>query len=181
MFANRNRQGCQIAAWGFALAVLGFLQVQRLDAGVIFVPGKLVEGKFIPPQPDEAAAEPASPGFQYAIRYSRVSAEVAKEMATIKAAESITAPKDATQTICVVPLPAGTSAQNAALLSGTDVDHLSKVPGTQFLNAEAAQVLYETLVKQTHHVGFAACSGQPALVVPSLAIQGRMEFVLEIS
>lgn len=184
MLTNRLNQGWGLATLGLLIAALGGLPIQSLEAGVIFVPGKLVKDQFVPPKAEKPApnrrAEPTA-GFGYTIRYGRVTVDVTKGNTTIKAAETLSGPKAETETVCVVPLPIGTSASDAKLMAGKDADTLTLVAGAKFLKADKAQTFYEHLVKQTNQVGFAAFSGQPALVVPSFRLQGRMEFVLELS
>ena len=187
MSANRMKQGYGLFVPGLVLAVLGGLLNQSSFAGVIFVPGKMVKGEFVPPHTDKPAAAPeqnrkAEPPatFGYTIRYSRITADVRGDQAAIRSAESITGPKTKTETICVVPLPAGTKSAEAALLAGAHEKTLAKIQGVEFLPADKAQPFYEDLVKKTNQVAFAAFSGQPALVVPHFELEGRMEFVLEL-
>ncbi|MCA9073377.1 MAG: hypothetical protein KDA84_30845, partial [Planctomycetaceae bacterium] len=119
MLNNRQTQGCGLAALGLLVAALGMVPMRSLEAGVIFVPGQLVDNKYVPPkaEPKEAnQTQPAADGFGYAIRYSRVTAEVTENKASIKAAETVSGPKAETETVCIVPLPVGTSASDARLL-----------------------------------------------------------------
>ncbi len=185
MLNNGKNQGCGLGTLGLLIAVLAVAQDHGLEAGVIFIPGKLVDGQFVPPKANEPVphrdANPQSSEFGYTIRYSRVTADVTEGKTTIQAAETVSGPKSETETVCVVPLPVGTRASDASLFAGKDANTLAPVAGAKYLSADKAQAFYEHLVKHTNQVGFAAFSGQPALWVPSFPLQGRMEFVLELS
>ncbi len=187
MLDKRTKRACRLSACGIVMTILGVLPLPMSEAGVIFVPGTLKEGKFVPPKtekPMPAAqnrAEPKPTGFGYTIRYSRVTAEVKQGQVEIQAGESITFPKSETETLCIVPLPSGTLADDVTLQAGADEKSLAKLDGAQFLSADKAQPFYEDLIKKTNQVGFAAFSGQPALVIPGLRVLGPMEFVLKLT
>ena len=150
-----------------ALAI-GLLTSSAVLAGPIFLPGEIDQGAFV--------ARKETPA-NYAIQFSDVSADVDNAACRLTLRETIVGSQQAVQTVCLIPLPAGSSPQNAEV-SIRRGDISQNVKSARYLNVSAAQKLYETIAKQTGSVEIVALSGQPALLIPQVKLQGRMEMTV---
>ena len=82
--------------------MLSALWPATTHAGVIFLPGRLTEGKFV--------ANPELKGPFYTIQYSTVTAGVKDGVAQVKLEETIVGPENPIDVDCLIPLPKGPTA-----------------------------------------------------------------------
>src|SRR5262245_44029097 len=92
-----------------ALAALLMLLAAPLQAGPIFFPGKLEDGKFVP-----AAGE--SQG--YCVRYSSAAITVEDDKASVRVEDLIDGHEKEFQAVCLIPLPAGAGGDNVRVTLG---------------------------------------------------------------
>jgi Ca-activated chloride channel family protein len=150
-----------------AAAVLLFL-VAPLQAGPIFVPGVLEDDKFTP--------APGVPCHCFTVRYSTTNVSVENDTAQVQIEETIEGPEKATPAVCLIPLPEAASDQHFTVNLGPS-ERLALL-NAKYLPAEKAQALYMTLAKGTGLTKFLALTGKPAILVPSVNLQGKEQFVL---
>jgi len=156
-----------------AAAVLAavLMPATALEAGAIFLPGKLADGKFVA---DKNVAQPF-----YSVRYSTVTASVEGDVARAKIQETIVGPEKAVRTVCLIPLPEGTKATGALVAAGIpNADH-AVLPSARFIVAEEAQKLYEAIAQGLGTVRVLALTDRPALLVPNFSLQGKVEIVVQ--
>ena len=177
-----------------AVFVLFCLFPVTARAGVIFLPGKLDDGKFV--------ANREVNGPFYSIQYSTVTAAVDDWGAHVKIEETIVGPEQGIDTVLLIPLPAGADdyaslaspqPTSTALLiplpvGGNDSEavvragpasHKRRPLSARFLTPAAAQGIYETLAGELDNVKILALSGRPALIVPAFHLQGKVEITIE--
>jgi Ca-activated chloride channel family protein len=157
-----------VGSRGPLLAAVALLSLTaQLQAGPIFVPGQLEGDKFTP--------APGVPCHCASIKYSTTNVTVENETARVRVEESIEGPEKAVPAVGLIPLPEGTVEKELVVYFGT-INRLPPVH-TQFLSADKAQKVYETLAKGTGLTKFLALTGKPAILVPSVNLQGKQLFV----
>jgi Ca-activated chloride channel family protein len=150
--------------WALAFVVV-LLATSVGNAGPIFIPGSMQEGAFV-------AEKEAS--VIYTVEFSDLSATIDGGQGKVRIRETIVGPEKAAKTVCLIPLPKGVSGEGVSI----SVSHgraLREIDTVRYLDAEAAQKLYESIAKQNGSVEIIALSGQPALLVPEVTLQGRLE------
>lgn len=140
-------------------------------AGPIFIPGSMNKGDF---KADNGAVA------SYTVKFSDVSVNVEDAGASLTIRETIVGPEKPVNAICLVPLPKGVSGGGAAISVNGRLAQRS-FESVRYLDAEAAQQLYEAIAKQTGSVEIVALSGQPALLVPEVMLERRMEVVVSFT
>ncbi len=153
------------------IVVLACLLPTVAQAGVILVPGRLSEAKFV--------AEKETKGPFYVLTFSGLTANVDAGWAGVKIQETIAGPEKAVATVCIVPLPEGAHGQGATVTVGSPGSDRSAPLSARFLPAAEAQKLYEAVAQGTDSVKILALSGRPALVVPDFRLQGKVEINIE--
>ncbi len=163
---------CSRAVCGvLAVAVVAALLPAAAEAGAIFLPGTLEDGKFVP---NEAISQP-----HYSVRYSTITATVDNGYAATKVQETIAGPDEAVPSVCLIPLPEGADGRGVVIASGVPNKDQVILPGVKFLDADAAQKIYETLAQGLDSSKILALSGRPALLVPKYELNGRVEIVVQ--
>jgi len=168
-FASRN--GVRLLSAAMVLIGLLALMPAAVQAGPIFFAGKLEDGRFVR---DQNVQQPF-----YSIRYSTITATVDDGFAVTKVQETIAGPEKAVQTVCLVPLPVGASWQGVVVATGIPNRDHAILPGTRFLDTDAAQRIYETLAKELDSVRILAYSGRPALLIPAFELKDKVEMVVQ--
>ena len=123
-----------------ALAVLLMLLAVPLQAGPIFLPGKLEDGKFVP-----TAA--ASQG--YCVRYSSASVSVEDDKATVQVEDTIDVHDKEFQGVCLIPLPAGATGSDIRVTLGAPGARPTILGDAVFLSSAKAQDVLEAVARGT--------------------------------
>ncbi len=141
---------------------------------------KKVDAK-APPAPAAAVArtapenEPASQCV-YSVRYSSITATADDRSARVEIVESIEGPDKAVKTVCLIPLPATASAEGITVTVAESAGEPAAIKSARFLTAEEAQKMYEQISRGLDSVAVLALTGQPAVLIPEYALQGKRTF-----
>ena len=140
------------------------LMTAPLQAGPIFVPGQLADGKFI--------QAPGVPSRCYTIRFSTSTVTVDKDTAKVNVEEVIVGPDATIPAICLIPLPDGVNGASIRVFWGKTGSEPKLLGDATFLDAAKAQALYETIARggQTKLLAF---TGRPAILVPTIDLGGK--------
>ena len=137
--------GGDFKKWALAF-VVALLATPVARAGPIFFPGSMNEGAFVS---DKQAS------VNYTIKFSDVSATINGGWGKLRIRETIVGPEQGVRTVCLIPLPKGVSGEGVSL----SLDRGSaqrEIDTVCFLNAAAAQKLYESIAKQSGFVEIVA-------------------------
>jgi len=146
-----------------ATLLAALLLTAPVQAGAIFIPGVLEADKFTP--------APGVPCHCYSIRYSSTNVTVGDRTAAVQVTESLEGPEKALSTVCIIPLPDGADG------SGIQVKIGDKILGdATFLSADKAQAVYQNIAKGSGVTKLLAFLGKPAILVPSVELQGKAQF-----
>ena len=137
----------------------------------LLLPGKLVEGKFVPNHEGK--------GPLYRVQYSAVTATVDNGAARAKIEETIAGPEQAVDMVCLIPLPEGVDGREAVVLAGVPSGVHEPLPAARFLGPAEAQRIYEAVARGLDNVTILALSGRPALIISEFRLQGKVEIVVE--
>jgi len=158
-----------IHAFLIVVAVLTLVPAAA-QAGAIFLPGGLEDGKFVP---DKDVKSPC-----YRVRYSTITTDVDGGTAHTKVQETIAGPKEAVETVCLIPLPKGTTARGTVVAAGIPNEDHAVLRTAKFLTAAEARKVYESIAEGAGSVKILALSGQPAVLVPKFKLQDKVEIVV---
>jgi Ca-activated chloride channel family protein len=142
-------------------------------AGPIFVPGRLDDGKFVA---DKEAKAPLC-----SIEYSTVTIRVEGDLAQTKIQETIVGPKEAVDSVCVIPLPKLAEPGGILVAAGLPNQDHAVLPSARFLAAPEAQKLYESIAEATGSVKILSLTGRPAIVIPAFKLRDKVEIVVEFA
>jgi Ca-activated chloride channel family protein len=154
---------------GLALAT-ALLLTAPAQAGPIFFPGKIEEGKFIP-------AAGASKG--YWVRYSTAVVNVEDEKATVEVTDLIDGHDKEATAVCIIPLPVGSDGKELRVTLGAPGDRPTILADAKYLSAKNAQEVFEAVAKGTGSGKLLAYSGRPAIVIPQVRLaEGKHQMVV---
>ena len=135
------------SAKSLAVCVVAFITVVQVatvsESGPIFIPGRLVDGRFVPPkQPEPNRGREAAAVFSYTVRYGSISAKVRNKHVTTELSDSIQGPQKAVETVGLILLPADAEADSVKVTTQSGRSEPEIVRGAKFLDAESAGKLF---------------------------------------
>jgi Ca-activated chloride channel family protein len=153
-------------------AALFLMFAAPLQAGPIFFAGELKDGKFVP-------GADASQG--YCVRYSTASVNVEDGKASVTVEDLIDGHEKEVQMVCIIPLPAGADGSDVRVTLGAPGSRPTILGDATFLSSAKAQEVYEAVAKGSGSNQLLAYSGHPAILVPSVRLQGKMQMVMSFN
>lgn len=158
-------------ALGLTAAVLLLVTVP-LRAGPIFVAGQLDDGKFVP--------APVTSAW-YGVRYSTAGVTVEDDKARVQVEESIEGPEKEVRAVGIIPLPEGSDGSDVQVTLGAAGARATVLADAKFLDARKAQATYETIAKGSGAAKLLALSGRPAILVPEVRLEGKMQMTVSFT
>ncbi len=166
---KRSLAGCHKGiALGLA-AALFVLLAAPLQAGPIFIPGQLTDGKFVP---GKGAAQ------GYCVRYSSATVTVENDKATVQIDDLIDGHEKEVQALCLIPLPAGADGSDVRVTLGAPGTRPTILADAVFLNAVKTQNVLEAVAKGSGSGKLLAYSGRPAILIPTVRLQGKLQMIV---
>lgn len=150
-------------------AIILVLLAAPLQAGPIFLPGEMVDGKFVP-------SKEASPG--YCVRYSAAAVTVEDDKARVQVDELIDVHDKDFQAVCLIPLPPGTAGSAIRVTLGAPGERPTILADATFLPAAKAQAAYEAVAKGIGSGKLLAYSGRPAILIPKVRLHGKQQMIV---
>ena len=158
------------------LALVGvgllLLLASPVQAGPIFFPGQMEGDKFVP------AKEATTPWYH--VRYSTANVTVTDNAARVQIDEDIEGPEKAVQAVCIIPLPEGADGKDLRVTYGPAGAKPVILGDATFLTADKAQAVYEALAKGSGSPRILAFSRRPAILVPSVNVEGKSRLSLTL-
>jgi Ca-activated chloride channel homolog len=154
-----------------AIVVLSSLLPAAVQAGAIFVPGKLSDGKFI--------ADKETKGPCHAVSYCGLTANVDTRSARVKIEEAIIGPSPAVDAVCIIPLPEGAESPELTTTRNVAGGERAESLHPQYLAAAEAQKLYDAIAQATASGKILGFSGRPALIVPEFLLKNKFKLTTE--
>jgi Ca-activated chloride channel family protein len=141
-----------------------------LQAGPIFVPGELTDGKFV--------TGPAIPSPWYCVKYSTAAVTVEEDKARVQVEEVIDGPEKEVQAVGIIPLTEGAQGSDIRVTLGAPGDRPTVLADAVYLTAAKAQEVYEAIAKGTGSARLLASSGRPAILVPRVRLKGKAQMTV---
>jgi Ca-activated chloride channel homolog len=157
-------RGFQAALGAGAMLMLLAAPVQ---AGPIFFPGEMNDGKFVPT---------AGPSLGYCVRYSSANVTADDNKATVLIDDLIDS-HDAMKAVCLIPLPTGTDGSDIRVTLGAPGEKPTILGDAKFLTAAKAQELYEAIARGSGSGKLLAYSGRPAILIPQVRLDGKRQMI----
>jgi Ca-activated chloride channel family protein len=149
------------------LSVLLLFVPSVSQAGIIFFPGRLDDGKYV--------RDADNPQPCYAIQYSTIAAENESGRLRVRIQETIAGPDQPRRAVGLVPLPEAADLSGAAVTVGRPNERGKAAPGVVALSVTAAQRVYESIARETGSTKILALTGHPALLIPELQLDGKLD------
>ena len=149
--------------------LLLMLLAAPLQAGPIFVPGHLDEGKFVP----AAATTPC-----YSVRYSTGTVTVEENTARVRIEEILEGQEKEIEALGIVPLPEGADGTAIRVTLGAVGAEPTILADSRYLTPVKAQVVYQAVAKATGKTNLLAFSGRPAILIPRARLQGKAQLTV---
>jgi uncharacterized protein YegL len=153
---------------GLAAGILAFMTAP-LQAGPIFVPGHLEDGKFV-------AAPNSAP--LYCVRYSTSSVTVEDDKARVQVEEIIEGHEKEVVAVGIIPLPDGSNGSEVRVTLGAPGARPTVLADATFLTIAKAQELYEAVAKGSGSGKILALSGRPAILIPRARLEGKLQLTV---
>jgi Ca-activated chloride channel family protein len=141
-----------------------------LQAGPLFVAGHMDGDKFVPA---EGVTAP-----WYGIRYSTTAITVEDGKAHFQTDETIDGPDKSVRAVALIPLPEGADGSDLRVTLGAPDARPTVLADATYLTPKKAQALYEAVAQATRTGKLLGFSGRPAVVVPQVELQGKLQMTV---
>ncbi len=138
------------------------------QAGPIFFPGEMNDGKFVPA---------AGPSAGYCVRYSSANVTADDTKATVQIDDLIDGHDKELKTVCIIPLPTGTDGTDIRVTLGTPGEKPIILGDAKFLTPAKAQEIYEAIARGSGSGKLLAYSGRPAILIPQVRLEGKRQMI----
>jgi len=139
-----------------------------VQAGPIFFPGEMNDGKFVPT---------TSPSQGYSVRYSSANVTADDNKATVQVDDLIEGTDKEMKAVCVIPLPTGTDGGDIRVTFGAPGEKPIILGDATFLTPAKAQAIYEAIARGSNSGKLLAYSGRPAIFIPQVRLEGKRQMI----
>src|SRR5205807_5913501 len=111
-------------------------------------------------------------------RYSSATVNVEDDKASVQVEDLIDGHEKEVQMVCLIPLPAGADGSEIRVTIGVPGSRPTILGDATFLSAAKAQEVYEAVAKGSGSNQLLGFTGRPAILVPSVRLQGKMQMLV---
>jgi Ca-activated chloride channel family protein len=112
------------------------------------------------------------------VRYSTAAVTVEDDAARVQVDEVLDGPEKEVQAVGLIPLPEGSDGSDVRVTLGPPGERPTVLADAAFLPAPKAQAVYEAIARGCGTAKLLAFSGRPAIFIPRLRLQGKLQMAV---